>query len=178
MFNCFERTAVLFYTAAAPFFIPMNDCTRIPISFPNLHQYLLFCFSERVPILVSVRWFLIWFWFVFLMTNDGRGWDGWMASLTQWTWVWVNSKSWPWTGRLGVLQSMGLSQTWQSDWTEPTEWLMLLSIFPCVYWPLIYLLWKNACFSCLSIFKLGCFCLLLLNCRNSWYILSMFALYI
>ena len=37
-----------------------------------------------------------------------RGWDGWMASRTQWTQVWVNSGSWWWTGRLGVLQSMGL----------------------------------------------------------------------
>ena len=36
-----------------------------------------------------------------------RGWDGWIASLTQWTWVWTNSGSWWWTGRPGVLQSMG-----------------------------------------------------------------------
>jgi len=39
--------------------------------------------------------------------GDDRGWDGWMASLTQWTWVWVNSRSRRWTGRPGVLQSMG-----------------------------------------------------------------------
>ena len=38
--------------------------------------------------------------------ND-RGWDGWMASLTLWTWVWVNSGSWWWTGRPGVLRFMG-----------------------------------------------------------------------
>jgi len=50
--------------------------------------------------------------------ND-RGWDGWMSSLTQWTWVWVNSRSWWWTGRPGVLQSMGLqSRTWLRNWTE------------------------------------------------------------
>ena len=36
-----------------------------------------------------------------------RGWDGWMASPTQWMWVWVNSGSWWWTGRPGVLQFMG-----------------------------------------------------------------------
>ena len=41
--------------------------------------------------------------------GDDRGWDGWMASLTQWTCVWVHSGSWWWTGRPGVLQSMGLS---------------------------------------------------------------------
>ena len=39
--------------------------------------------------------------------GDNRGWDGWMASPTQWTWVWVNSGSWWWTGRPGMLQSMG-----------------------------------------------------------------------
>ena len=39
--------------------------------------------------------------------GDDRGWDGWMASPTQWTWVWVNSRSWWWTGRPGVLWFMG-----------------------------------------------------------------------
>ena len=42
--------------------------------------------------------------------GDDRGWDSWMASLTQWTWIWVNSGSWWWTGRPGVLQSMGLQR--------------------------------------------------------------------
>ena len=51
--------------------------------------------------------------------GDDRGWDGWMASLIQWTWVWVNSRIWWWTGRPGMLQSMGSqSRTWLSDWTE------------------------------------------------------------
>ena len=50
-----------------------------------------------------------------------RGWDGWMASPTQWTWVWVNSRSWRWTGRPGVLQSMGLQRVGH-DWvTELTK---------------------------------------------------------
>ena len=39
--------------------------------------------------------------------KDDKGWDGWMASQTQWTWVWVHSGSWWWTGKPGVLQSMG-----------------------------------------------------------------------
>ena len=42
--------------------------------------------------------------------GDDRGWDGWMASPTQWTWVWVSSRSWWWTGRPCVLQSMGLQR--------------------------------------------------------------------
>ena len=47
--------------------------------------------------------------------GDNRGWDGWMASLTRWTWVWVNSGSWWWTGRPGVLRFVG-SQRVGHDW--------------------------------------------------------------
>ena len=51
------------------------------------------------------------------------GWDGWMASPTRWTWVWVNSGSWWWTGRPGMLQFMGLQRVGH-DWaTELTDWL-------------------------------------------------------
>ena len=47
--------------------------------------------------------------------GDDRGWDGWMASLTQWTWVWASPRHWWWTGRLSMLQSMG-SQRVGHDW--------------------------------------------------------------
>ena len=51
--------------------------------------------------------------------GDDRGWDGWMASPTRWTWVWVNSRSWWWTGRPGMLRFMGSqSRTQLSNWTE------------------------------------------------------------
>ena len=50
--------------------------------------------------------------------GDDRGWDGCMASLTWWTWVWVSSGSWWWTGKPGVLPSIGL----QSDKTEQLNW--------------------------------------------------------
>ena len=53
--------------------------------------------------------------------GDDRGWDGWMASLTQWTWVWVNSGSRLWTGRPGVLQPMG-SQKVGHDWAIELNW--------------------------------------------------------
>jgi len=49
------------------------------------------------------------------------GWDGWMASPTRWTWVWVNSGSWWWTGRPGVLQFMG-SQRVGHDWATELNW--------------------------------------------------------
>ena len=54
--------------------------------------------------------------------GDNRGWDGRMASLTRWTWVWVNSRSCRWTGRPGVLQFVGLQK---SDMTEQLNWLTL-----------------------------------------------------
>ena len=55
--------------------------------------------------------------------GDNREWDGWMASPTQWTWVWVNSRSWWWTGRPGVLQIMGSQRVGHDlvielNWTE------------------------------------------------------------
>ena len=53
--------------------------------------------------------------------GDNRGWDGWMASLTRWTWVWVNSRSWWWTGRPGVLRFMG-SQRVGHHWATELNW--------------------------------------------------------
>ena len=53
--------------------------------------------------------------------GDDRGWDGWMASPTQWTWVWVNSGSSWWTGRPGVLQFMGLQRV-RHDWSTELNW--------------------------------------------------------
>ena len=73
--------------------------------------------------------------------GDNRGWDGWMASPTQWTWVWVDSGSWWWTGRPGVLRFMG-SQRVGHDWTTDlnwTEWHIILNISSYAYFPSIYL---------------------------------------
>ena len=53
--------------------------------------------------------------------GDDRGWDGWMASPTRWTWVWVSSGSWQWTGKPGVLQPMG-SQRVRHNWTTELIW--------------------------------------------------------
>ena len=55
--------------------------------------------------------------------GDDRGWDGWMASPPWWAWVWVNSRSWWWTGRLGVLwfmgsQRVGYDSATELNWTE------------------------------------------------------------
>ena len=54
--------------------------------------------------------------------SHNRGWNGWMASPTQWTWIWVCSRSWWWTGRPGMLQSMG-SQRVRHNWATELNWL-------------------------------------------------------
>ena len=67
-----------------------------------------------------------WFW-ERLSTGgkgDDRGWDGWMVSLTQWTWIWVDSRSCWWTGKHGVLQSMG-SQRVGYYWATELNWTVL-----------------------------------------------------
>ena len=85
------------------------------------------------------HWKRLWCWEGLGARGEGddRGWDGWMASLTRWTWVWVNSGSWWWTGRPGVLRFMGSqSRTQLSDWTElnsVTE-LWYLANSPTLLW--------------------------------------------
>ena len=56
--------------------------------------------------------------------RDDRGWDGWMASPTWWTWIWASSGKWRWSGKPGVLQSMGLQRVGQ-DWVT-TDWLQII----------------------------------------------------
>ena len=64
-----------------------------------------------------------WFWERLKLGGEGddRGWDGWMGSLTQWTWVWVSSGSWWWTGRPGMLQFMGWQRVRHNWATELTD---------------------------------------------------------
>ena len=81
-----------------------------------------FCWSWNSITLATsweelTHWKRPWCWEILIAGGEGddRGWDGWMASLTQWTWVSMNSGSWWWTGRPGVLQSWGRKE---SDTTE------------------------------------------------------------
>ena len=63
-------------------------------------------------------------------------WNGWMASLSWWTWVWTSSGSWWWTGRPGRLQSMGLQRAGH-NWATELNWnihFSLFSNFPFVLW--------------------------------------------
>ena len=86
--------------------------------------------------------------------GDDRGWDGWVASPTQSTWVWVNSGSWQWTGRPGVLQFMG-SQRVRHNWATELNWidldnvknkLLLVKFMACSWLCLMhsqYKVWKT-----------------------------------
>ena len=56
-----------------------------------------------------------------------RGWDGWIVSLTRWTWIWASYWSWWWTGKSGVLQSMG-SQRVRHNWATELNWAILLNL--------------------------------------------------
>ena len=71
--------------------------------------------------------------------GDDRGWDGWMASLTQWTWVWASSGSWYWIVKPGVLQAMGqqrVGQDWSTElnWGSPNLDELLQSLWSCLRW--------------------------------------------
>ena len=86
---------------------------------------------ENWTVKKAERWWIdafeLWCWRSLLRvpwtarrSNQSRGWDGWMASLTQWTWVWVNSRSWWRTGRPGVL---ACCDSWGHKESDTTEWL-------------------------------------------------------
>ena len=88
------------------------------------------------------HWKRLWCWEGLGAGGEGDdwGWDGWMAALTQWTRVWVNSGSWWWTGRPGVLRFMG-SQRVGHDWATELNWteLNLLDHQTCwEFWMIVY----------------------------------------
>ena len=107
------------------------DCKEIQQVHPKGDQCLIFIGRTDAEAETPIFWppdmknWLIWkdwFWERLKMgEGDDRGWDGWMASPTQWTWVWVNSQSWWWAGRPDVLQSMG-SQRVGHKWATELNW--------------------------------------------------------
>ena len=77
-----------------------------------------------------------WEWLKVGGEGDDRGWDGWMASPTLWTWVWVSATNWWWTGKPGMLQSIG-SQRVRHDWATELNWRPK-QLLQC-YWGLMIL---------------------------------------
>ena len=107
--NCCIRTVVLEKTLESPL-----DSKEIQPVHPRRNQSWIFIgilmLKLKLHILATwckelTHWKRPWCWERLKVGGEGddRGWDGWMASLTQWTWVWVSSRSWLWTGKPGVL---------------------------------------------------------------------------
>ena len=110
---------------------------------------MLNCSTLAISCEELTHWKRLWCWEGLGAGGDGddKGWDAWMASLTRWTWVWVNSGSWWWTGRPGVLWFMG-SQRVGHDWAAELNWTEInhVPIMACncnyFYFLSGYWLWK------------------------------------
>ena len=127
-------TVVLEKTLESPL-----DCKEIQPVHPKDHSWV-FIEGTDVEAETPVLWHLMWRADSFEKTlmlekiegrreGDNRGWDGWMASLTQWTWVWVDFGSWWWTGRPGVLRFMG-SQRVGYNWATELNWICYTLLLP------------------------------------------------
>ena len=122
-------TVVLEKTLESPL-----DCKEIKPVYPKGNQSWIFIgrtdAEAEVPILWPpdaknwlTHWKRPWCWERLKVGGEGddRGWDGWMASLAWWTWVYVTSGSWWWTGKPGMLQSVE-SQKVGYDWVTELNW--------------------------------------------------------
>ena len=115
------------------------DCKEIQPVYPKGNHFWIFTGSpdaEAVTPITLATWCKEvthlkrpWCWERLKVEGEGddRGWEGWMAVPIQSTRVWVNSGSWRWTGRAGVLQSMG-SQRVRLDWATELNWTFTLAI--------------------------------------------------
>ena len=124
--NCCFWTVVLEKTLKSPL-----DCKEIQPAHPKGNQSWIFIGRTDTEVETPILWppdaknWLIWKdpdlgKIEGRRRGDDRGWDDWIVSQTQQTWVWVNSVSWWWIGRPGVLQSMGLQRVGH-DWVNWTE---------------------------------------------------------
>ena len=116
--------------------LPCN--TKILIQ-GQLHAYIFFLRNfpsayvilEYITFTIPQSWLWLWCWEGLSARGEGddRGWDGWMASLTGWTQILVNSGSWWWTGRPGVLRFMR-SQRVGHGWDTELNWTEVSVDFP------------------------------------------------
>ena len=121
-------TVVLEKTLASPL-----DCKEIqPVHHKGDVHWKDWCWSWNSNTLATwckelTYWKRPWCWERLRAGGEGdnRGWDGWMASLSRWMWVWVDSRCWCWTGRPGMLQFVGL-QRFGHDWATELNWTELM----------------------------------------------------
>ena len=125
--NWWFQTVVLEKTLESPL-----DCKEIQLVHPNGDQSWVFIGRTDAEAESPIFWLPdVKNWLIIKDSDAGKdwrreekgtmGWDGWMASLTRWTWVWISSGSWWWTGKPGVLQSMR-SQRVGHDWVTEMNW--------------------------------------------------------
>ena len=123
--NWYFWTVVLEKTLESPL-----DCKEIQPVHPKGDHSWVFIGRTDVEAETPILWWKVlthlkrpWCWERLRAEGEGddRGWDGWMSSPTQWTWVWVGSRSWWWAGRPGVLRFMGL-QSVGHDWVTELNW--------------------------------------------------------
>ena len=98
---------------------------------------------------ILTHWKRPWCWEGLGAGGEGgdRGWDGWMASPTRWAWVWVDSRSWWWTGKPSVLWLMG-SQRVGHDWATELNWTELILFIRKTNkrWSILLLKGRSKCF--------------------------------
>ena len=125
--NWYFWTVVLEKTPESPL-----DCKEIHPVHPKGNQSSMFLEGLMLKLKLQYLGHLIqradsfektWCWARLRAEGEGedRGWDGWMASPNRWAWIWLNSGSWWWTGRPGVLQFMGLQRVGH-DWATELNW--------------------------------------------------------
>ena len=126
------------------------DCKEIQPVHPKGNQSWIFIgrtYAEAETLILQppceelTHWKRPWCWERVKVGREGddRGWNGWMATPTQWTWVWVSSGSWWWIGKPGVLQSTG-SQRVGHDWANELSWPLMLA---CLFY--FGALWADPC---------------------------------
>ena len=115
------------------------DCKEIQPIHPKADQSWVFIGRTYVEAETPILWPPnVKSWLIWKDRDAGKdwrqeekgmtGWDGWMASLTQWIWVWVDSGSWWWTRRPGMLRFMG-SQRLGHDWATELNWTHIYGIY-------------------------------------------------
>ena len=89
-----------------------------------------------------IHWKRPWYWERLKTGGEGddRGWDGWMLSLTQWTWVWASSRSWWWTGEAWRSAVHGVRKSpWGQDWATELNWIQRPVTYTCHWLNFVYL---------------------------------------
>ena len=116
---------------------------RVPWTARRSNKFIIKEISPGCSLEGLTHWKRPWCWERLKVGGEGddRGWDEWRVSPTRWTWVWVSSRSWWWTRKLGVLQSTGSQRVRHDSATEHQQYIL------CYLYYLLYKIWlRNKAF--------------------------------